>query len=112
VKVAARLVAVLGAMGLGLFLFRHNPREVVLVYDLTGVAEPRDLRVAIVRGAEVMRRAEFPSPSSQVRHAVRLPDGSYRLDYHVEARGGPVQGERELTISEGGTIVLSLAPLR
>jgi hypothetical protein len=112
VKVAARLLAVLGAVGLGLFLFRHNPREVVLVYDLAGVAEPRDLQVTILRGAEVMRRAEFPSPPSQVRHAVRLPDGSYRVDYRVDARGGAVQGERQLTISEGGTIVLSLTPPR
>jgi len=110
VKGAARLVAVLGAVGLGLFLWRKSPRQVVLVYDLSGVGAPRNLEVVLWRGNEELRRTEFPAPRSQVRHELHLPDGRYRIDYRIDAAGGPVRGEKELTVEEGGTIVLSLAP--
>lgn len=107
-RIAARLVAVLGAAALGLFLFRSSPRDVVLVYDLPGDRGVRALEVVIRRDGEVVRRADFPSPSAQVRHAVRLPDGTYRVEYRLEEPGGPVRGERDITVSEAQTIVLPL----
>ncbi|HVO19520.1 MAG TPA: hypothetical protein VMU15_09710 [Anaeromyxobacter sp.] len=109
-KGASRLVALLGALGLGLFLWRKSPRDVVLVYDLSGVGAPRNLEVVLWRGGEELRRAEFPAPRDQVRHELHLPDGRYRVDYRIDAPGGPVQGEKELTVDQGGTIVLSLGP--
>jgi hypothetical protein len=110
VKGAARLVAVLGAVGLGLFLWRKSPRDVVLIYDLAGVAAPRNLEVTLWRGSEELRRTEFPAPRSQVRHEVHLPDGRYRVAWRVDAASGALRGERELDVDQGGTIVLSLAP--
>ena len=105
---AARLVALVGAVGLGLFLWRKSPRDVVLVYDLSGVAAPRSLEVVLWRGSEELRRSEFPAPRAQVRHELHLPDGRYRLDWRIDAPGGPVRGEKELTVEEAGTIVLAL----
>ncbi len=107
-RIAARLLAVLGAAAIGAFLFRASPRDVVLVYDLPGDRGVRSLEVVIRKDGEVVRRAGFPSPAAQVRHAVRLTDGIYRVEYRLEEPGGPVEGERDITISEGQTIVLPL----
>ncbi len=109
-KNAARLVAILGAVAVGWFLFRASPRDVVLVYDLHGLAGTRSLEVVIRKDHEVVRRATFPSPGPQVRHEVRLTDGSYRVDYRLDRRSGPVEGERDITVAESQTIVLPLAP--
>lgn len=106
-KKALRFVALFGAAGLGLFLWRSSPRDVVLVYDGAGGA--RALEVAILKGDEVVRRATFPSPGGQVRHAVRLTRGEYRIDYTLVEPSGPVEGERSITVEEAQTIVLSLA---
>ncbi len=108
-KIAARLVAILGAVAVGWFLFRANPRDVLLVYDLQGLAGVRSLEVVIRKDHEVVRRAMFPSPGPQVRHAVRLDDGAYRVDYRLDRQSGPVEGERDITVSESQTIVLPLA---
>ena len=107
-KVAARILALLGASALAVFLFRSSPRDVVLVYDLSGVREPRSLEVVIRKGGEVVRRATFPGPDPLVRHPVRLTDGTYRLDYRLEARSGTSTGERDIQIAEAETIVLSI----
>ena len=106
---AARLVAVLGAVALGLLLFRSSPRDVVLVYDLDGMRSASSLEVVIRKGGEVVRRATFPAPGEQVHHGVRLTDGTYRVEYRVERAAGPVQGERDITMSEAQTIVVPLA---
>lgn len=106
---AARLVAILGAVALGFLLFRSSPRDVVLVYDLDGASGARSLEVTIRKGDEVVRRATFPSPGQQVRHAVRLTNGEYRIDYRLEGPAGPVHGERDITVGEAQTIVLALA---
>jgi hypothetical protein len=103
------LVAVLGALAVGLFLFRSSPRDVVLVYDLGGTGPASSLQVVIRKGSEVVRRATFPAPGEQVRHAVRLTDGTYRVDYRLERPEGPVAGERDFTVTEAQTIVLPLA---
>jgi hypothetical protein len=110
VKVAARLVAILGAAALGLYLFRSSTRDVVLVYDLDGASGARSLEVVIRKGHQVVRRANFPSPGAQVRHQVQLTDGEYRVDYRLERRSGPLEGERDISITEPETIVLSLGP--
>jgi hypothetical protein len=108
VKNAARLVAILGAAALGFFLFRSSPHQVTLVYDLPSPGGARSLEVVIRKGDEVVRRASFPTPGAQVRHAVRLTSGSYRIDYRLEEPSGPVEGERDVTVSEAETIVLPL----
>ncbi len=107
-RLATRLLAVLGAAAIGAFLFRSSPRDVVLVYDLPADRGVRALEVVIRKDGEVVRRADFPSPAAQVRHAVRLTDGAYRLEYRLEEPGGPVKGQREITVSEAQTIVLPL----
>jgi hypothetical protein len=108
VRRAARLLALLGAVALGFFLFRSSTREVVLVYDLAGAPGVRALEVVLQRDGKVVRRARFEAPAAQVRHPVRLTDGSYRLGYRVETPGEPLQGERTFTVTEAGTIVLAL----
>ena len=105
----SRLWVLLGAVAIGVFLFRSSPREVVLVYDLGQAPGAKALEVVLLRDGQVVRRAQFWSPRTQVRHPVRLTDGRYRLEYRVDAPGGPFEGERPLTISEAGTIVLSLS---
>ena len=107
----ARLVFLAGAVAIGLFLFRANPRDVTLVYDV-GPGPARALDVEIDRGAEAIRRAEFrldAGPARQVRHPVRLPDGEYTVRFTI-SRGGsePTSGERPLTVMESGTVVLPL----
>jgi hypothetical protein len=118
VKAAARLVAVAGAAVVAWMLFRAAPREVTLVYE-TGPREAAAvLEVRIQRGPELLRRAEFrlPPGGAQVRHTVRLRDGRYQVRYRLAPEapattaGGPVEGVRDLEVSEGGTIVLALGP--
>jgi hypothetical protein len=109
VKGAARLVMLAGAVALGVFLFRANPREVTVVYGLAG-SGARAVEVEIARGGEVIRRAELRvGPDGQASHRVRLPDG----EYVVRVRGldgGPPQPvvERTFTVSESGTIVIPM----
>ncbi len=108
-RFAARLVAILGAVAVGWLLFHASPRDVVLVYDLQGLAGVRSLEVVIRKDREVMRRATFPSPAPQIRHAVRLTDGAYRVDYRLDGQSGPIEGERDITVAGSQTIVLPLA---
>lgn len=107
-KAVARLVALVGALGLGYFLFSASPRDVVLVYDVGG--EPaRSLEVEIRREDQVVRRAELSArEGGLVRHPVRLPDGDYVLAWRLAAEGGSRTGERPLEVREDGTVVLSL----
>ena len=107
-RTAARMLALLGASALAVFLFRSSPRDVLLVYDLSGVREPSSLEVVIRKDHEVVRRARFSGPDPLVRHAVRLTDGTYHLDYRLETRSGTATGERDIEIAEGQTIVLSI----
>ncbi len=108
---AVRLLALLGAAALGLFLCRAGPRDIVLVYDLRGVPDARALEVRISKGGELLRRVEFASPGAQARHELRLTDGVYHLRYAIE-RGGdpPLAGDRDIEVKESQTIVLSLSP--
>jgi hypothetical protein len=102
----ARLVLLAGAVALGLFLFRANPREVTLVYGLAGRGA-RTVEVEIARGGEVMRRAELRvGADGQASHRVRLPDGDYVVRVRVLEDGPPRPVERTFTVSESGTIVI------
>lgn len=111
-RALARLAVLLGAVGIGLFLFRAAPHEVVLVYDLSRASGATSVEVAVRKGGELVRRAELavPASASQVRHRVELRDGDYEVEYRVEAAGGALQGRRSLEVREGGTIVLPLGP--
>jgi hypothetical protein len=114
-KAAARLVLLLGAVGVGALLFRAAPRDVVLVYGL-GAREVASVEVEIDRAGATVRRAELrpgPGPAGSLRHPVKLPDGDYRVRLRIEPRGAPVERvERRITVSESTTIVLPLPPAR
>ncbi len=106
---AARLVLLAGAVALGLFLFRAAPRDVTLVYGLPRAGAVTSLEVDIRRGGEEVRHAEFRFPHGapeQVRHPVRLTDGSYAVAVRAQADGAARTTEREVTVSESGIIVL------
>ena len=109
-KSVVRVVAPLGAAALGLFLCRASPRDVVLVYDLAGVQGARALDVRIEKGGELYRRADFPSPAAQVRHAMKLPDGTYHVKFAIDRASGALAGDKPFVVTESQTIVLSLAP--
>lgn len=110
-KGALRLVMVLGAAVLGLVLWRASPREVVLVYDLRGAPGSTALGVRIDKGGVLYREAEFYAPGTQVRHTLKLPDGTYHLRYVIgRASQADLRGDRDLQVTESQTIVLSLGP--
>lgn len=111
-KPIARLVAVLGAVGIGMFLFRSAPRDVRLVYDVSGVPGARDLRVDLRRGDELVRHAEFRVGHGELQpqHAVRLPDGDYTLQIAVDARGRNLRVTRPLEVRESETVVVPIRP--
>jgi hypothetical protein len=110
VKRLLRLMVLLGAIGVGAFLFRAAPRDVELVYDVRGIPGATGLEVEVRRGGALLRRAELRVPAGEalVHHPVRLPDGAYRLDIRVEAPAGAVAIERPLEVREAGTVVLPL----
>ena len=107
-KRAARLLALLGALAVGLFLFSASPEDVVLVYDLAGAPEATALEVELRRGGDLVRHAEFRVTGSdrQIRHALRLPRGEYALAWRAAGPAGARSGERTLDVAEEGTIVL------
>jgi hypothetical protein len=45
-----------------------------------------------------------------VEHRVKLPDGTYQLHFRITAQGGGPAAtlERDVNVSESGTIVVSL----
>jgi len=111
VRSAARLVALLGAVGLGWFLLRAGAHDVVLVYDLARVPDATALEVDLRTDAGVVRHARITLRHGEpVRHPVRLPDGAYVLRWRLERPGGPLAGERRLEIQEDQQIVLALGP--
>jgi hypothetical protein len=107
----ARVIAMLGAVAIGAFLCRAAPRDVTLVYDLSALPGATGVEVEIRRDGELVRRAELSvaAGASQVRHAVRLPDGRYDLVLHVATAAGTVRVTRAVDVSEEGTIVLPIS---
>jgi hypothetical protein len=113
VRAPARLLLLLGAAALGLFLLRAAPRDVTLVYPLPGPAGVASLEVELRRGGETVRHAQFRFPGGApeaVRHPVRLPDGDYTAALRVARRDGPLlRLAASFKVEEGGPIVLSLS---
>jgi hypothetical protein len=108
-RLAARLVAVVGAVALGAYLFSAAPRDVVLVYGVPAPGVPAVLEVELRRGGEVVRRSELavPARGGQLRHPIRLPDGEYALAWRLSGPG-VARGETAVEIREDATIVLPL----
>ena len=108
---AVRLLALVGALGVGWLLFGARPHDVVLVYDLSAAPGATALDVELRSGGELVRHAQLAvRPGEQVRHPVRLRDGAYALAWRLERSGGTFSGEKDLTIAGEQTIVLSLSP--
>jgi hypothetical protein len=107
----ARLIAILGAVGVGWLLLDARPRDVVLVYDVSRVSGATALEVEIRSRGEIVRRARLRvEPGEQQRHPVRLREGAYRLAWRLDRLGGALEGERDLVIMGEETIVLPLGP--
>jgi len=107
-----RLLLLLGAAAIGIYLLRAPPREVTLVYGLPDPASVTSLEVEIRRGREPVRRAEFRfarGAPPQLRHEVRLPDGDYEVTVRLSSATGPARAvTRPVTVAEAGAIVLPL----
>jgi hypothetical protein len=100
----------MGAVAIGLFLFRAVPHDVTLVYGLAG-AEARSLEVEVVRDGETLRRAEFRfdrGAPPAVTHRVRLTDGDYVVRLTIGAGPSARRVERSIHVSETATIVIPL----
>lgn len=112
-KRALRFAVLAGALAVAWVLFGSGPKDVTLVYDLAAFPGARALEVDLRRGGERVRDTEFHfdhGAPAQVRHEVKLPEGEYRLAFRVDTPAGPVRLDRPLTVSEAGTVVLSLHP--
>ncbi len=108
-RLAARVVAVLGVVAVASLLLGRAPKDVTLVYDVSAVPDARGLEVEVARGGEVLRRAELRvGRDGRAEHRLKLPEGDYVLRGRVEAPGGPVPFEKPLEVREAGTIVLPL----
>jgi hypothetical protein len=110
VKLLARVVGIAGAVAVAWMLLGGGPRDVVVVYDVSAVPDASALEVDVVRGGEVLRRAEFrlAGREGRVSQALRLPDGAYVLRGRIDRPGGATPWERPLEVHEGGTVVLAL----
>ena len=103
---------VVGALGVGWYLFRAAPRDVTLVYGVRPPGAPAALEVEIRRGEELVRRSELavPAAGGEVRHPVRLKDGAYALTWRLAAGSTAWTGRQALDVSEDATVVLSVGP--
>ena len=111
-KVALRLLLLLGFGALGLFVLREVPRSVTLVYAMDDAPAVRRVEVEVRRGTSVIRQAEFRFPAgapTQIQHDVKLPDGEYRVAVRVWNDTGPPRLTlRPVTVAESGSIVLPI----
>jgi len=112
VRALARLVAIAGAMAVGAVLFRSWPRDVTLVYELSGLPGATAVEVEIRRGGQVLRSARMRAPAGPepIRHPVRLPDGTYDLAVRVELPPRPVRLSRTVEVDGDGAIRVPLSP--
>jgi hypothetical protein len=110
VKLFRRLAGVAAALGIGWLVLGAGQKELVLVYDVSSVADARALEVDVLRGGEVLRHAEFRlhAGEGRVSHALKLAEGDYLLRGRIDAPGGATPFERPLEVHEAGTIVLPL----
>lgn len=108
-KRLARLVALVGALALGWYLLGARPRDVTLVYDVSGAPDATALEVDLRVGPTLVRHARLAvRGGGELRHAVRLKEGTYRLDWRLERPGGALTGDRTLDVEGDQTIVLPL----
>jgi len=112
-KVLARLLFLAGAVAIGLFLFHAVPRDVTLVYGLTGLSGTgaRALEVDVERAGETIRHAEFRFESGvppSVTHHLRLTDGDYVVRTTLVTGGGARRADQPIHVGESGTIVIPL----
>ncbi len=110
-KLASRVLAILGTVAVAWLLFGHAPKDVTLVYDVSAVPRARGLEVDVLRGGEVLRHSEFrlaPGDQGRAKHELKLPEGDYLLRGRIEAPGGATPFEKPLEVRESGTIVLPL----
>jgi len=112
VKVALRLLLLLGFGALGLFVLREVPRDVTLVYAVEDAPAVRKVDVEILKGDGVLRHAELRFPTgapAQIRQDVKLKDGDYRVVVRVwRASAAPVRTVLPLTVAENGPVVLTI----
>jgi len=112
VKVALRLLLLLGFAALGLFVFREVPRSVGLVYAIDDAPTVHRVVVEIFRGNGAVRQAEFRFPAgapAQLRHDVKLPDGAYRVVVRVwRPDGVPRRAALPVTVTESGPVILAV----
>jgi hypothetical protein len=109
VKRLARLVALAGALALGWFLLGARPRDVTLVYDVSAVPDATALEVDLRAGPTPIRHARLlVRRGEELRHPVRLKDGTYRLEWRVERPAGVLTGARNLDVQGDQTVVLPL----
>ena len=111
-KGALRLLLLLGFAAVGLFFLGAMPRNVTFVYALQNPADVRALEVEIRRPEGALRHAEYRFPAgapAQVRHEVKLPDGTYDVVVRVSRANGDVQRSRlPVVVSESGPVVLAI----
>ncbi len=108
-KRLARLVALAGALALGWFLLGARLRDVTLVYDVSSAPDATAVEVDVRAGPTLVRHARLlVRPGEQLRHPVKLKEGTYRLDWRLERPSGPESGSRPLEVDGDQTIVLSL----
>lgn len=108
-----RLAVIAGVLLVGWVVLRGGTKDVVLVYGLGSARDATALDVDLRRGGASVRRAEFrfaQRAPDQVRHAAKLPEGDYTVAFTIRRPGGDVRGERALSVTEDGTVVLSLGP--
>jgi hypothetical protein len=112
VKVALRLLLLLGFAALGLFVFREVPRNVGLVYAIDDPSAVRRVDVEIRKADAAVRHAEFRFPAgapAQFRHDVKLADGEYRVEVQVwRVAGAPGRAAVPLAVAESGPVVLAI----
>jgi hypothetical protein len=79
------------------------------VYDVSSVPDATALEVDLKVGPTLVRHARLlVRRGEDLRHPVRLKEGSYQLDWRLERPGGALTGVRTLEVEGDQTIVLPL----
>ncbi len=109
-KLAARLIGILGAVAVASLLLGRGSKDVTVVYDVSAVPGARTLEVEVVRAGDVLRRAEFRLAARQgrVEHALKLPEGEYVLRGRIDGPAGATPFEKPLAVRDSETVVLAL----
>lgn len=110
-----RILPLLLVLGAAVWYFRTAPRDVTLVFDLTGKRDDlRALKVEVLALPErtVARHLEFyyspsrPAPPSQ-RHPLRLVPGEYLADAVLDYGARQVRSEQRFTLEREDEVFLA-----